>query len=361
MSNKDYYEVLGVPKGATKDEIKKAFHKLAHKYHPDKSGGDDMKFKEVNEAYQVLSDENKRAQYDQFGQSYSNNGGQGAYQGGFGGFDFSGFQNGGAGFDMGDLNDIFSEFFGGTGGGGQRVKRGRDISTELTISFQESIFGVERKFLLTKMSSCDICNGTGAKSGTSFDTCKTCNGNGQIREMKRSILGSISTTRVCEICKGKGKVPHEKCATCKGAGVHRKEEEVGVKVPAGIHDGEMVRLTGMGEAIAGGSPGDLYIKIRVTNHQTIAREGNTLVMTLQIKVSEALLGAEHSIETLDGKTTITIPEGVKHGDILRIREKGVPVSRGKRGDFHVKIHIKFPTKLSRKAREAVETLKQEGY
>ncbi len=356
---KDYYEILGVPKGATKDEIKKAFHKLAHKYHPDKNSGDDVKFKEANEAYQILSDDAKRSQYDQFGQTFPgggpNMGGQG-----FGGFDFSGFQNGQAGFDMGDLGDIFSDFFGGGMGGRTQARRGRDISTEIDISFSEGVFGVNRKILLTKQSTCDTCTGSGAKAGTKMDTCTTCNGKGQIHETKRSFLGTFSTVKVCDTCGGSGKIPHEKCATCKGAGVIRKQQEIEVKIPAGIRNGEMIRLTGMGEAIPHGASGDLYIKINVSRHPIFKREGNDLEMDLNLKLTDALLGMDYNLETLDGPIEVKIPEGVSPGEILRVRGKGVPHSRGKRGDILIHLHIKLPSKLSRKTREIVEKLKEEG-
>ncbi|QQR50159.1 molecular chaperone DnaJ [Candidatus Nomurabacteria bacterium] len=358
MAKKDYYDILGVTKSASKDEIKKAFHKLAHKFHPDKSGGDDSKFKEVNEAYQTLSDESKRAQYDQFGQAYE---GQGSGFGGqSGGYGFSGFQNA-QGFDMGDLNDIFSEFFGGgMGGGRNQVRRGRDISTEITISFKESIFGIERKVLITKVSTCSTCSGSGAKPGSSMDACKHCNGKGSIHEARRSIFGTVSASRACDTCGGSGKVPKEKCVTCKGVGVLRKEEEISIKIPAGIQNGEMIRLTGMGEAIPHGTSGDLYIKINILAHQLFKRDGHNLHMDLSVKLTDALLGKDEHLETLDGALTVKIPAGIAPGEILRVKEKGVPTLRGRRGDLLIKINIKFPTKLSKKALEAVETLKNEG-
>ncbi len=359
--SKDYYNILGVNKSASKDEIKKAFYKLAHKYHPDKKEGDEKKFKEVNEAYQVLSDESKRSKYDQFGSGFENMGG-GGFQGGAGfeGFDFSGFQNGGAEFDFGNLNDIFSDFFaGGMGGGRPQARRGRDISTEIQISFADSVFGTTRKVLLTKTSNCDTCHGSGAKAGTKMETCKTCNGQGKIHEAKRSFLGVISTTKICEKCMGAGEVPKEVCEKCKGVGVMRKEEEVTINIPAGIRDGEMIRMTGMGEAVSKGSTGDLYIKINVAPHAVFKREGNDLVMNLNLKLSDALLGAQYPIETLDGKIDVKIPEGVSINEILRVKGKGVP-SKSKRGDLLIKLNIKLPTKLSRKERELVEQLKKEG-
>src|SRR3989344_5554473 len=363
--SKDYYNVLGVEKGATKDEIKKAFYKLAHKYHPDKKEGDEKKFKEVNEAYQTLSDDDKRAKYDQFGSGFENMGGAsaGGYGDprGFGGFDFSGFQNGGQEFDFGNLNDIFSDFFGGGMGGGRtQARRGRDISTEIHISFSESIFGVNRKILITKTSSCETCKGSGAKADTKMESCKTCNGQGQIREAKRTILGTISSTKVCEMCLGSGEMPKEKCEKCHGKGVLRKEEEISLAIPAGIRNGEMVRMSSMGEAVAKGTSGDLYIKINVVPHATFKRDGHDLVMNLNLKLSDALLGTEYPIETLDGKIKVTIPEGVGINEILRVKGKGVPVGKGKRGDLLIKLNIKMPTKISRKSRELIEELKKEG-
>jgi len=361
MSKKDYYEILGVQKNSSKDELKKAFHKLAHKYHPDKNKGDDKMFKEVNEAYQVLSDDQKRAQYDQFGADGPNfGGGQGGFnQSGFGGFDFSGFQ-GQQGFDMGDLGDIFSDFFGGQARGGTSQRRGRDMSTEITIAFADSIFGTTRKILLTKTSACVTCHGSGAKEGAKQVTCSACNGKGQIRETRRSILGTFATTKLCEVCNGVGTVPSEMCQTCKGAGVKRREEEIEIKIPAGIENGEMIRMTGLGEAVKHGIAGDLYIKINISNHAVFHREGQNLYMDLEVKLSEAILGGERTIETLDGKVGMKIPEGIASGTQLRIREHGVPSSRGKRGDLIVKVIVKIPTKLSRKAKEAIETLREEG-
>jgi molecular chaperone DnaJ len=363
---KDYYETLGVPKTASKDEIKKAFYKLAQKYHPDKKGGNEAKFKQANEAYQILSDDAKRSKYDQYGSGFENMGQQGGYSGGaqsgFGGFDFSqgfgGFQNGSAEFD---LNDIFSDFFGGgMGGGRQEVRRGRDISTEIQISFADSIFGVTRKVLITKTSTCETCKGSGAKVGTKMEICKHCNGQGKIRESKRTIFGNIASTKICEVCLGAGKVPHELCDKCKGKGVLRREEEVSIVIPAGIRDGEMIRMTGYGEAISKGTTGDLYIKINIAPHPVFKREGNDLVMNLNLKLSDALLGTKYPIQTLDGEIEVTIPEGVSINEILRVRGKGVPFAKNKRGDLLIKLNIKLPSKLSRQARATIEELKKEG-
>ncbi len=367
---KDFYDILGVNKGATKDELKKAFHKMAHKYHPDKKEGDEAKFKEVNEAYQTLSDEKKRAQYDQFGHAFAGgNSGAGYGAGGFDGFssqggqwDFSGFQqqNGGVEFDFGNLNDIFSDFFGGGMGGRAQARRGRDISTEIQIPFPDSIFGIERTILINKVSTCVICHGNGAKLGTKMHTCKKCNGQGKIHETKRSFLGSISSVKVCEECLGSGEVPTEKCEKCHGVGVLRKEEEIKIVIPAGIRDGEMIRMTGIGEAVAKGIAGDLYIKINVAPHSLFKRDGHDLVMNFNLKLSDALLGAEYSIETLDGEIKVKVPEGVSLGEVLRVKGYGVPISKGRRGDLLIKLNIKLPSKISRKSRELIEKLKEEG-
>jgi molecular chaperone DnaJ len=361
--SKDYYEILGVNKGASKDEIKKAFYKLAQKHHPDKKGGDEKKFKEANEAYQTLSDDAKRAKYDQFGSGYENMGGFGGGQGfgGFEGFDFSnfsqGFNGGNAEFD---LNDIFGEFFGGGGGGRAQTRRGRDISTEIQISFNDSVFGIERKILITKTSKCLTCNSTGAKSGTKMESCKHCNGQGKIHEQKRTIFGNIASTKMCEVCMGNGEVPKEICEKCKGKGILRREEEIAMNIPAGIRDGEMVRMTGYGEAVQKGTSGDLYIKINVAPHPVFKRDGSDLVMNLNLKLSDALLGTKYPIDTLDGKIEVTIPEGVSINEILRVRGKGVPVAKGKRGDLLIKLNIKLPEKLSKKSRELIEGLQEEG-
>jgi molecular chaperone DnaJ len=366
---KNYYNILGVDKKASKDEIKKAFRTLAHKYHPDKKGGNAEKFKEVSEAYTVLSDDQKRSQYDMYGQTFAGaNSGAGfnGFQGNWEdfarqtGFDFSGFANSGAGFSAEgfDLGDIFGEFFGGNRR--SRAKRGRDISIDIELEFGEAVFGVERDILLNKISVCNVCGGTGGKKGTETITCQTCNGKGKIREMKRSIFGSIEMTRACESCGGSGKVPKEKCGACEGLGILKKEEEIKIKIPAGIDNGEMIRLSGGGEAVKSGTPGDLYIKIHVKKHKTFRKEGNDLIMNLDVKLSDALLGAKIDIQTLDGLSTLNIPEGVNTGDILQIKGKGVPSERGSRGDILVHIKVALPKKLSKSARNIIEKLKQEG-
>jgi molecular chaperone DnaJ len=359
---KDYYSILGISKNASKDEVKKAFRKLAHQFHPDKSGGNADKFKEVNEAYTVLADDTKRAQYDTYGQTFSaQSGAQAGADAGFGGFDFSGFQNAG-GFQGGfsaegfDIGDIFGEFFGGRR---SRVQRGRDISIDIELSFEESIFGGERTIVLNKISQCQTCNGSGGKPGTEKIECKTCNGKGKVHEVKKSIFGSFEMTRTCEVCGGTGKVPKEKCHTCGGAGVLKKEEDIRIKIPAGIDNGEMIRLSGAGEALPHGTPGDLYIKVHVRKHKLFHKVGQDLVMNLDVKLTDAILGAKYEIETLDGRTVLDIPQGSNSGDILRIRGKGVPFGRS-RGDILANLNIKIPKKISKQARESVEKLKQEG-
>lgn len=356
---KDYYKILGLERGSSRDEVKKAFRKLAAKYHPDKKTGDEAKYKEITEAYAVLGDEKKKAEYDSYGHAFSSGGGQPG--GGFGGFNWSDFQQagfgGGDGFSF-DINDIF-ENFGFGGGGGRRAARGHDISIDIDLPFADSIFGVKRTVVLTKNNTCDECEGTGAKKGTEMTECTTCQGNGRVHETKQSILGNFSTVRECNVCSGSGKVPKEKCAHCAGQAIRRTQEEITIQVPAGVQDGEVIRMTGRGEAIPNGESGDLYIKLHVTAHDTITRQGSTLYTTLPVKLTDALLGNDYKVKTLDGDVTIKIPAGIAHGEQLRIKEKGVPVN-GKRGDFMVKIRIETPKQLSRSAKKLVEQLREEG-
>ena len=354
MAQKDYYSILGVEKGASKDEIKKAFRKLAAQYHPDKKTGDEVRFKEISEAYAILGDEKKRAEYDTYGHAFSNTGGQG-----FGGFNWAG-QNGfnGQGFEF-DLNDIF-ENFGDVFGKGEKARRGRDVSIDIELSFRDAVFGTTRKILIAKQNTCEHCTGTGATPGTETVTCTTCNGNGRMRETRQSILGSFTTVRECSVCSGRGTVPKERCGFCSGAGVRRSEGEIEVKIPPGIENGEMIRMTGQGEAAQNGNPGDLYIKIHVKPDTYVKRDGNNLVRTLPVKLTDALLGNTYQVETLDGPVSIKIPASVKHGEMLRIKEKGVPYGGNRRGDFMVKINIEMPGKLSRAAKKLIEELREEG-
>lgn len=355
MAKRDYYEILGIGREASKDEIKKAFHKLAHKYHPDKGGGDPEKFKEVSEAYSILSDEKKRAEYDSYGRTFGGGAGFGGY-GGAQGFDFSQFQDAfrQSGFDFGDL---FGDFFGGSA----RPVRGRDISIDIEVSFRDSVFGTKRRVLLAKVAQCETCKGSGAKPGSGLETCKTCAGTGKIHESQSTVFGTITSVGSCRACRGTGKVPKEKCPTCRGEGIYRKQEEVEVAVPPGIEGGEMIRLPGMGEAVAGGPSGDLYVKVHVIPDPRYRKEGANLITDLTVKLTDALLGADYQVPTLDGDITLSVPAGVSHGEMLRIQGKGVLSGRsGRRGDFLVRIKLVLPQKLSREAKKLIEKLKAEG-
>ncbi len=354
MAQRDYYEILGLQKGASKDEVKKAFRKLAAQFHPDKKTGDEARFKEISEAYAVLSDEKKKAEYDAYGHAFSGSGGGQ----GFGGFNWSDFAQaaqGGQSFEF-DLGDLFGEMFGGAR---QRKARGRDISIDIELSFEESIFGASRKVLLAKMNTCAECQGSGAKKGSEMVDCTTCNGKGRIRETRQSIMGTFQTARECDVCFGRGTVPKERCVHCGGVGVRRSEEEIAIAVPAGIQGGEMIRMAGRGEAVQNGTPGDLYVKVHVKPHPTIRRDGMNLETKLAVKLTDALLGNTYRVDTLDGPIEINIPAGIKYGEFLRIKGKGVPQGNS-RGDFMVKVAIDTPQKLSRKARQLVEELKKEG-
>lgn len=362
MATKDYYNLLGIDKSASKDDIKKAFYKLAAKYHPDKKGGDEAKFKEINEAYQTLSDEKKRKEYDTYGQTFNGQGPQGGGFGGFGGGGFNQSDFADMQFDFGDLGDIFGDMFGGGFGGQQRQKRGRDISLEIDVPFTEAIFGTERNVLLSKVNTCKTCTGTGAKIGTKQKTCTSCNGQGKIHDVKKTFMGNFQTVKTCDTCRGTGKVPEEKCHDCKGNGVVNSREEVNIAIPAGISNGEMIRMTGMGEAVSGGTTGDLYVKINVTSHKLWKREGNDLSITHEIKLTDALLGAKHTIDGLDGTIDIDVPAGASTGEILRVKGRGVPHvhDKGRRGDVLVKLNIHMPKKLSKKAMAFIEGLQEEG-
>ena len=354
---KDYYEILGVGKNSSQEDIKRAYRKLAHQHHPDKKGGDEKKFKEINEAYQILGDDTKRSQYDQFGRTFhSQPGGRG--QSGWSG-DFSDFAQGFEGMDFGD---IFGDIFGGFGGGhGRRTRRGSDIAINLEVPFAESVFGGKRSVIMEKKSACENCGGSGVEKGSSIKKCPTCQGTGTIRETRRSIFGSFSSLTECSICNGKGEIPEKACRACKGAGISRKQETIHIEIPSGIRDGEAIKLTGMGEATHGGASGDLYVKIKVHPHPVFRREGHDLLMELQISISKMLLGGNENIETLDGKVEIKIPELSKSGDFLRLRGKGVPSGRGhNRGDLLVRLLTKLPKKLSNTAKQLLSDLEREG-
>lgn len=388
--SKDYYQTLGVSKSASKDEIKKAFRKLAHQHHPDKKGGNEAKFKEASEAYSVLSDDAKRARYDQFGAAGvggNGGGGQGGFGGfnaqDFGGFDFSGFQGGfgqGQGGVEFDLGDIFGDIFGGGGRGRRsqaRAPKGRDIAVDIELNFKDAIYGVEHAFNIEKQSVCEHCKGSRGEPGSGDKTCATCNGAGQIEEVRRSILGNFASSRVCDDCHGTGKIPKEKCKVCKGAGTTHRREAITVIIPPGIEDGETLRVSGKGEAVAGGTAGDLYVNIHVQKHHGgLVKNGSSLVATLDVKLSDALLGGERTLETLDGPLTVKIPEGITFGEMLRVKGAGVPLGNkpiartadgkasdkngDKRGDLIIKLNIQLPKKLSKESKKLLEELRKQG-
>lgn len=360
---KNYYETLGIDKKATKDDVKKAFRKLAQKYHPDKGGGDEAKFKEITEAYAVLGDEKKRREYDTYGQAFAGQGAGGAGAG-FNGFDFSGFQgfNGAQGveFDLSDLFEGFGDIFGARGGGRNRSNRGRDISIDIEISFKESVLGGKRSVLLARTSTCDVCKGSGGKPGTEMETCTTCNGSGRIHESRHSILGNFTSVRPCTTCDGTGKVPKVKCEHCHGKGVVRKEVEIALDIPAGIDNGEMIRLPQQGEAVKGGVPGDLYVKVHVKPHALFRKDGANLVMELPVKLTDALLGTTVNITTVDDKQLeVKVPPMAAAEETLRVKGKGVRYENGT-GDLLIHATVALPKKLSSKAKSALEQLKSEG-
>ncbi len=355
---KNYYETLGVDKKSTKDDVKKAFRKLAQKHHPDK-GGNEAKFKEITEAYSILSDDTKRREYDAYGQNFQGQRQQGSHAGGHG-FDpsqFSGFGGGNVEFDFGDL---FGDIFGGASGGQGRIKRGRDISMDIEISFKESIEGTKRQVLVTKVGKCDICHGSGAKPHTEMKTCTTCNGAGRVHETRNSPLGAFSSVRQCSVCDGTGQIPKEKCTTCAGHGIMRKEQEINIPVPKGIDGGEMLRMPGQGEAVKGGTSGDLYIKVHVKPHPVFRKDGMNIVMHLPMKLTDALVGTTVTIKTIDDKNLeVKIPPMTAPEETLRLRSKGVHTDQGS-GDLLIKLTITMPKKLSTKAKKAIEELKSEG-
>ncbi|MFA6973751.1 MAG: molecular chaperone DnaJ [Parcubacteria group bacterium] len=363
----DYYKILGVSKGATDDEIKKAYRKQAHKYHPDKSGGDEAKFKELNEAYQVLSDKSKRSQYDQFGQTFNQAGGGGQ---GAGGFDFSGFQGfGGQGgqdfnfeFGGGGFEDIFSDIFGGGGTRTRRRPQGQDIQVDLEISFADMVAGAERDIKLYKNVVCERCQGEGGEPGAGEKTCPTCHGSGQIKKTARSFFGNFAQVVECPECHGAGEVPNKKCTKCHGDGRIKEEEIIKIKVPAGIQHGQTISLQGHGEAGGRGSvPGDLYVNIHVQPDKRFQRKGQDILSTEAIPFSMAVLGGKVEIETVEGKLVLKIPAGTKSGEIFRIKEKGVPELQGRgRGNQLVTVIIETPKSLSREQKDLIEKLKNQG-
>ncbi|RNB82305.1 molecular chaperone DnaJ [Brevibacillus fluminis] len=349
---RDYYEVLGVAKDADAEDVKKAYRKLARQYHPDvnKEANAEEKFKEVKEAYDVLSDTQKRSQYDRFGHQDPN---QGFGQGGFGGFDSSG---------MGGFGDIFDMFFGG-GGGGRRSnpnapRKGSDLQYSMSIEFTEAVFGKEADVEIPKEAECDTCHGTGGKPGADVETCKTCNGSGQQEVQANTPFGKIVNRRVCQTCEGKGKVYKEKCGTCRGAGRVKVRRKIHLNIPAGVDDGAQLRVTGEGEpGFNGGPAGDLYVVLRVKNHDFFEREGNDIYCEVPISFGQAALGAEIEVPTVDGRVKLKVPAGTQTETFFRLRGKGVPFLRGSgRGDQHVKVRIVTPKKLTDRQKELVMEL-----
>lgn len=359
MAKRDYYEVLGVGKNASADEIKKAFRKLAIEHHPDR-GGDEAKFKEINEAYEVLKDERKRQRYDQFGHA----GVGGAANGGN---PFEGFGGFGQGqemhFDFGDLGlgDIFSSFFGGGGNRSrQRQARGRDIETTLEISFEEAVFGTETELNLTLDDECEHCKGTTVEPGHELKECNQCKGTGQVVTVTKTIFGNIQQASVCPTCKGSGKVPEKVCSVCHGKGTQRKSQEIGLKVPAGIDDGATIRLREHGEAIANGPKGDLYVNIRVKPHKKFTREGDLILSEEHVAMVDAALGTEITVDTVDGPVKMKVPAGTQSGTDFKLSGHGVPRLKGDgRGAHIVTVIVDTPTKLSRQQRELLEEFKSQ--
>lgn len=359
MANKDYYEILGVSKTATADEIKKAYRAKAKEYHPDMNkdkAAAEEKFKEASEAYSVLSDETKRAQYDRFGADAVNNGYAG--YGSSGGFDFSGFgSSGGMGFDI-DLEDILGSVFGGGFGGFKTSKngpsKGADIRYNMRLTFEEAIFGCAKQVNVTRSEKCSNCNGTGAASGSSKVTCDKCGGHGKVQSVQNTIMGTFSTVKTCDKCGGTGTIIKNPCEACGGEGNIRKSRKIEVKIPAGIDNGQAIALSGQGDIGKNGGPnGDLFIVVSVAPHKTFIRQGSTISFEKSIPFVKAVLGGPITIPTLEGEETFNIPEGTQPGSVFVLRGKGVPTRTG-RGNLEFKVQIEIPKKLSDKQRELLE-------
>lgn len=357
--SKDYYDILGVAKSASQDEIKAAFRKKAHEHHPDK-GGDAEKFKEYNEAYQVLGNPEKRQKYDQFGSA--------AFQGGasgWGGQGFSGFQNGaGMDFDLEDLSEMFGGFGdifgfgGGSRGGHKRQARGRDMEMELKLEFLEAAFGAEKEITFPRQEVCSRCQGKGAEPGSKITSCDHCHGSGVIAKIQRTILGNIQTKSPCPYCQGEGQTFSQKCSTCSGTGVHRVQAKLKVKIPAGIAHGESIRLSGQGEAgQKGASAGDLYLRIRVQAHKKFVRDGYDIRTEESISVKQAILGDKIEVETINGLVKLKIPEGTQSGTIFKIKERGIPkLHSNGQGDHFIRVNVKIPAGLNKKGRTLLQEL-----
>ena len=358
---RDYYEVLGVDKNASEDEIKRAYKKLARKYHPDMNPGDkeaEEKFKEINEANEVLSDPEKKARYDQFGHAgVDPNYGAGGPGGGFGGFDMG---------DI-DLGDIFGSFFGGGfggfGGGGQRrngPQKGESLRANLTITFEEAAFGCEKEINLNRTEECDACHGSGCEPGTTAETCPDCRGTGVVRVQQRTGGFAFSSTAPCSRCRGTGKIIHSPCKSCGGSGSVKKSKRITVTIPAGIDDGQAISLRGQGNAGKNGGPaGDLIVGVRVKPHPQFRRDGTTVLYEQPVSFFQAAMGAELEIPTIDGKVKYTLPAGTQPGTTFRLRGKGIPELRGRgRGDQYVTVRVQVPTSLNGEQKEALRAFAQ---
>lgn len=361
MAKRDYYEILGIGKNASADEIKKAFRRAAVEHHPDK-GGDETKFKELNEAYEVLKDPSKRQRYDQFGHAGVGNGTSagGNPFGGFGGFG----QGQEVHFDFGDLGlgDIFSSFFGGDGSGGQRSRRqarGRDVETSIEISFEQAVFGTETELNLSLEDTCNHCKGTTVEPGHELKTCDTCKGSGQVVSVTKTIFGNIQQASVCPKCRGRGKVPEKVCTVCRGKGTQRKAQEIGLKIPAGIDDGATIRLREHGEATANGPKGDLYVNVRVKPHKKFTREGDLILSEEPIGMVDAALGTEIDVETVDGPVRMKVPPGTQSGTDFKLSGHGVPHLKSEtRGAHIVTLNVETPTRLTKRQEELLEEFRK---
>ena len=371
--SKDYYQILGVDKKATKDEIKKAFRKKAHEHHPDKGNGNADKFKEINEAYQVLSDKQKRQQYYQYGSTgpFGYDGARAnSGQGGMGGFnwqDMAGGQGAQGNINMDDLGDIFGGLgdifgFGGRSNSRRGPQRGHDMESELTITFEESYSGVEKMIQLKKNIQCNHCHGNGAEPGAKIETCQTCKGSGQVRQVQNTMFGQMSSVIVCPDCHGEGKSYSQKCKDCRGSGVINDYDKIKVKVPAGISNGQSLKLSGKGEAgIKGGPVGDLYLNIFVKPSAKFKRDGHDLYTARTITLTQALLGDKVNVDIMEGKVKLKIPSGTESGKRFLIRGKGMPKLQGSGyGNLYVEVDIDIPSRLNRQQKKLIEELKKEG-
>lgn len=361
MSKRDYYEVLGIGKDASADEIKKAYRKAAIKYHPDKEGGDEAKFKEASEAYEVLKDASKRQRYDQFGHAgvggASGTGGD-PFGGGFGG---NGAQ--GVNFDFGDLGlgDIFGSFFGGGQRGGGRQTRGRDVEAHVDITFEQAVFGTEKDLQVNLEDTCKHCNGKTVEPGHSLKACATCKGSGQVVRVMRTVFGNIQQASTCPTCNGTGKVPEKPCSVCNGKGTQMRRQTVKLRVPAGIDDGSTIRLREHGEAIANGPKGDLYVHIRVRPHKKFTREGTLILSEEHISMTDAALGTELDVDTVDGPVRMKIPAGTQSGTDFKLSGHGVPRIRSEtRGAHIVTIVVDIPVKLSKHQKELLKAFAEDS-